>query len=339
MDKEKIKYLLSEKGGFALLVVILILLLVSVLVGNLVMQVREELKISSNIKDRTAGRFLAEGGLQLAFFRQNDKVVGIEETGYESFVEGFPYKTMLKDKGRISYCLVSESGKLDLNTVPRGLLELFLLYHGLEPEEVDVVYDSLLDWRDPDDLHRLNGAEQDYYESLEDPYIPRNGRILDPSEFMLLKGTEKLQGKFNPHAVFTVYNSRSRINFNSLTHEMIDFLCGGDQEKVKAYYEALTERQEADSLSSQRFTAVDAENLLGSERFVLFRPYLVYTSNNRFYYIEAVGEAGYDPQGEAEQFDEKGNEIIPHWPGTRIEVLYQWQNNGPRFLLWKESYS
>ena len=137
----------SERG-FALVVVILILLLVSVLVANLVMQVRSELQVARNIKDRTAGRFLAEGGVQLAIFRKQDRVVNSEGTEYERFLEGFSYETMLADKGRIRYYLVSESGKIDLNTVPRQLLELFLVYHGLEIDEVDTVYDSLLDWRD-----------------------------------------------------------------------------------------------------------------------------------------------------------------------------------------------
>ena len=328
-----------EEKGFALVVVILILLLISVLVANLVMQVRSELQVARNIKDRTVGQFLAAGGVQLAIFRKQDRVVNSEGTEYERFLEGLSYETTLADKGRVRYYLVSESGKIDLNTVPRELLELFLVYYGLDTDEVDIVYDSLLDWRDPDDLHRLNGAEQDYYESLADPYIPRNGRILDASEFFLLRGTEKLQGKFNPEEVFTVFNSRSRINFNSLTPAMLDFLTGGDKEKMAAYYEKLSDIQAGTNLTGQRLSGIDAENVLGAERFGLLRPYLVYSSNSRFFYIEAVGEAGYDPLSEQQQTDEDGNEVSRHWPGTKIEVLYQWQNSGPKFLLWKERYS
>ncbi len=233
----------SEKG-FALIVVILILLLVSVLVANLTMQVRSELLIATNNKERTAGRFLAAGGVQLAIFRKNDQVEDSEGTQYQRFLEGYPYETMIGGKGRIRYFLVSESGKIDLNTYPPELMQLFLAYKGLEQEEIDTVLDSLLDWRDPDDLHRVNGAEKDYYQSLEDPYIPRNGRIVEPSEFFLVKGTERLAGKFDPEAVFTVYNSRSRINFNSLTPEMLDFLTNGDKDAIAAYYEALKEIQD-----------------------------------------------------------------------------------------------
>lgn len=328
----------SEKG-FALVVVILILLLISALVANLVMEVRAELQIAANSKDRTAGRFLAEGGVQLAIFRKNDRVENSEGTEYERFLEGYPYETMIGEKGRVRYFLVSESGKIDLNTFPAELMQMFLAHYGLEQEEIDVVLDSLLDWRDPDDMHRLNGAEKDYYASLDDPYIPRNGRILDPSEFFLVKGTERLAGKFDPEAVFTVYNSRSRINFNSLTPEMLDFLADGDKEAIKAYYDALKAIQEGSDPRLQRLTGNDAENILGSERFALLRPYLVYSSNNQFFYVQSIGEAGYLPSDEPAAVDEQGNEESKHWPGTKIEALYQWRNNGPKFLIWKERYS
>ncbi|MEJ2689552.1 MAG: type II secretion system protein GspK [Deltaproteobacteria bacterium] len=328
----------SEKG-FALIVVILILLLVSVLVANLTMQVRSALLIATNNKERAASRFLAEGGVQLAIFRKNDRIENSEGTEYERFLEGYPYETTISEKGRIRYFLVSESGKIDLNTYPPELMQLFLSYQGLTQEQIDTVLDSLLDWRDPDDLHRVNGAEQDYYQSLADPYIPRNGRILEPSEFFLVKGTEPLVGKFDPEAVFTVYNSRSRINFNSLTPEMLAFLTGGDKDAIKAYYETLKEMQDDPTLGVRHFSAVDAENILGSERYAILRPYLVYSSNNRVYYVRSIGEAGYLPAAEPAAVDGEGKEVPKHLPGIKIEALYQWQNTGPKFLVWKERYS
>lgn len=328
----------SEKG-FALVVVILILLLISVLVANLAMQVRSELLMAINNKERAAGRFLAEGGVQLAIFRKVDRVQDSEGTQYQRFLEGYPYETMLGPKGRVRYFLVNESGKIDLNTFSPRLMQLFLSYEGLDQKEIDTVIDSLLDWRDPDNLRRLNGAEQDYYQSLPDPYIPRNGRIRDPSEFFLVKGTEKLAGKFDPEAVFTVYNSRSRINFNSLTPEMLAFLADGDKDAIAAYYKALKAIQDDPSPGTRHLTSADAENILGDDRFTLLRPYLVYSSNNRFYYIRSTGEAGYVPDEEPAAENAKGKKVRKHWPGIKIEVLYQWSNAGPKYLIWKERYS
>ena len=50
----------NNDAGFALVVVILVLLLASFLASQLTMQTREELQVAHNIKMRTTGHFLAE---------------------------------------------------------------------------------------------------------------------------------------------------------------------------------------------------------------------------------------------------------------------------------------
>ena len=45
-----------------------------------------------------------------------------------------------------------------------------------------------MDWRDPDKLHRLNGAEDDYYLSLRVPYKAKNGNFETIDELLLVKG-------------------------------------------------------------------------------------------------------------------------------------------------------
>ena len=44
----------------------------------------------------------------------------------------------------------------------------------LDEQDRDIIVDSILDWRDADDLYRLNGAENEYYESLTYPYGTKN---------------------------------------------------------------------------------------------------------------------------------------------------------------------
>ena len=54
--------------------------------------------------------------------------------------------------------------------------------------ELDIMIDSFLDWIDKDDCRRLNGAEEDYYQSLPYPYKPRNGPIQDIREIKYIRG-------------------------------------------------------------------------------------------------------------------------------------------------------
>jgi hypothetical protein len=56
------------------------------------------------------------------------------------------------------------------------------------PNMTDEISDAILDWLDPDDTPRDNGAESDYYGSLTPPYAPRNGPIQSMEELLLVRG-------------------------------------------------------------------------------------------------------------------------------------------------------
>ena len=60
---------------------------------------------------------------------------------------------------------------------------------GLGPgAERDTVIDSILDWRDPNRDHRLNGAEEDYYRGLDPPYSCKDGPFDVVEELLLVRG-------------------------------------------------------------------------------------------------------------------------------------------------------
>ena len=64
---------------------------------------------------------------------------------------------------------------------------------GLEGEERDIVADSLIDWWDKDhNITGINGAENDYYESLEEPYKARNGEIPVIEELLMVRGVNEI---------------------------------------------------------------------------------------------------------------------------------------------------
>jgi general secretion pathway protein K len=286
--------------------------------------VRTELRIAANGRDQTISRFLAEAGINLALFRLLEEPPPDVSEEEEDFRQGQIHEEHLPT-GRVRYSAVNESGKINLQVVPRELLELFLLHHGLENQEVEIVSDSLLDWQDPDDLHRLHGAEADFYLNLEEPYHPRNGPIQDPAEFFLVRGTGPLQGRFAPEDVFTVHNPGGRINFNSLTPAMLDFLVAGDQLGKQAYREAQALHAALDEEM--------AREILGEERFELLRDFLTYESGrwNPYYTVEAIGEA----LSLAEEHAGDG-ELSRERPGVRIKARVRVIGSVIHYLSWTE---
>lgn len=325
MPEKTLSQEVSEKG-FALVVVIVIMLLVSFLAAQLILNVRTELQVAFNAKERSAGLALAQAGINLGLFRAlKDTPLHYINEEYESFHEGYEYSAFLPS-GRVTYTVVNESGKIDLNNM-RGesLLKIFLEYMEVEIDDQSIIIDSLYDWRDSDDLHRLNGAEQEYYQALDDPYIPRNGKIQDPAEFFLIHGTDKLAKKFKASDAFTVHNTSRKINFNSLTPFMLDFLVEGDEEKKIAYRDA---KQELGALNLSQ-----ARIILGDERFERCTSFLSYSSgNNKYYTILAQGKPGVSEENQ-------GEEISQDEPEMNISVLFQLRGSKVTYLSWQEGWS
>lgn len=308
--------------GFALLIVIMVLLLASFLASQLSLDVRTEQRLAANAKERNRAVILAEAGINIALFRLMDKPVDLEaEDEYGRLENGRQYTHFLKG-GLVRYYAVNESGKMDLNAGDPSLLALFLRYRKLSAEQTAVVLDSLLDWKDSDDLPRLSGAEQEYYMHLPEPYMPRNGNIEDPGEFFLIRGTEPLAGTFPAPEVFTVHNPGKRINVNSLTPAMLDFIVEGDESRRQAYHEA---RRLDGSLN-----AAMIRQILGERRFAELEPFLSYGDepSSIFYTITATGETSVPGASE----NSSG-------PAMTVSALVRVLPDSYRILSWQERYS
>jgi type II secretory pathway component PulK len=88
------------------------------------------------------------------------------------------------------YGVSDESGKINLN----ALMELDTTGNIAQqmlmtlPNMTEDIANSILDWIDPDDTPRANGAESDYYGSLSPPYQAKNGPLDSIEELLLVKG-------------------------------------------------------------------------------------------------------------------------------------------------------
>ncbi len=302
--------------GFALIVVIVVMLLVTFLASELLMRVRFESQVAFNRRHQQRARFLAEAGINLAIFRLLDKAVD-DTLGDpdKPFLYGREYEAVLP-AGKIRYYAVSESGKIGLNSSNLAPLKAYLAWMGLDEDRIAVIADSLLDWRDSDNLHHLNGAEKDYYQGLADPYIPRNGPMQDPGEFLLLRGTEGLEEMFDPGAVFSVHNPSGKINVNSLAPGLADFITEGDREKIKMYREIRGGRGVLNgSLMIQ---------VLGGDRFAALESSLTYfAGNNPYFTLTAYGEpAGGKGEGKEQAV---GIRVLVYKGGARGYEYRSWQ--------------
>jgi general secretion pathway protein K len=311
-----------KEHGFALVVVIMVLLLVTALAAEMIFTVRTGVQETRQAKLATASRGLAKGGINLGLFYLTDTPLKLDDnTLYTPGVA----KTTYLDSGKIRFQVIPESGKININKINRPLLSQFLSQMGYEPDEQEIFIDSLQDWTDKDNLHRLNGAERDFYEDLTPPYQPANGPFSDPSEIFMVRGAEKLIGVINPGDFFTTYNPKGKLNFNSLSREMLAVMTDHDQEQIDHYFELKEE--------NKLLNAVQGQLVLG-DNYATWKPHLVYNkAKNRYYTIIAAGYAG------QKQPDDDGENSHQYTAGVTIRLLLSAAGNSFRYLRWSEEAS
>ncbi|MCS7185934.1 MAG: type II secretion system protein GspK [Armatimonadota bacterium] len=178
----------SAQKGFALVLVLGIMVLLAILAAGIAFSVRGEMNVAAEFTDRTQARYLAYAGLQRALSElsiDNPGVDGYLETWSElrSDDEGWEF-----DDGVFIVRVTDETGKLNINTADRDTLVAFFTQITGDSVQAEEIADAIIDWRDSDDEPELLGAESDYYLNLEQPYYAKNAPFDSPFELLLVRG-------------------------------------------------------------------------------------------------------------------------------------------------------
>jgi len=235
--------------GTVLVVVLWVLVALSLLALSFSVAVRTEVNASRNTVDQKRSYYFARAGIeyaiykvlesQSAFFQSQQQLegqIGQQPVGPLNFVN-----LQLADGGA-DVEIIDETGKINLNLAPPHLIYNLLITIGVQPGDADIITDSIEDWRDPDDLNRANGAESEYYQSLNPPYFAKNGPFDVPEELLLVRGVtpEIYYGKkalsdtgerieyYGLQNYLTTFSSIARININAAPAAVLAAIPGLD---------------------------------------------------------------------------------------------------------------
>jgi type II secretory pathway component PulK len=117
--------------------------------------------------------------------------------------------------------MVDQERRANINTADSAMLEQSLVLMGVDAGDYSVIANSILDWIDPDNNTRLDGAEEDFYKASEPAYFPKNGPIDDLTELLLIKGIRENPDIFYGPGANTALPSRinkrtnPRLGFNA----------------------------------------------------------------------------------------------------------------------------
>ena len=264
------------RKGIAQLVVLWALLLLGTLAMSFSFSMRTEALAARNGLDAARAYYQARTGINRAIallsFPVADNVLLEPLVGKE---DDASYETLI----------ASESGKIDINLVSEGTLKEVLRNGGLSQEDAGSVGDSILDWRDQDDMPRPGGAESAHYDSLPEPVKIRNGKLAAIDELLAIKGvTPDLYTRFLSR-VFTVHGGSPLVDVNAAPREVLLALPGFTAQAADAL---ITQRRQNPFRTPAEITV-----FLGGQGVPLAAvPMLSTVKSSQVYTLASMGKAG-----------------------------------------------
>lgn len=184
-----------QRSGAALLLVLWALFLLSAMVIAWALDLNSRITLSGNANRVLEAEAMASSGAEVAL---NPNIEPGSPLLHGSLGKNQTYQARI----------IGEGGRLNLNWIVSGenpqrlaLLRKYLEVKGVDLNERDRMMDTLLDYVDPDDIPRLNGAE------AGPGYEPRNALLQRIEELKLIPGWEKFTAQPDWDADFTLYSS------------------------------------------------------------------------------------------------------------------------------------
>jgi type II secretory pathway component PulK len=254
---------MNRDGGFALIAVLLVMAMVGVIGAEFAYSMRLEAASVRAYKDSLVASHLAEAAVEQAIreIAGEGFYVAADDDGALTFytrdrraLKRLPREKVPLGAGHFSYRLTDEEARMNLNAAPPDRVSRLLEALGIDKIERDTVISSIQDWRDPNEDHRLNGAEsEDTYLKLPVPYRSKNANLDSVNELVQIKGVTAamlagVDGRPGLADVVTVKTS-GQVNINTAGPVVMRALNISDAE----YTEIVQSRRETPYLNVGRF--------------------------------------------------------------------------------------
>ncbi len=291
--------------GSAMLLVLWALLLLSAAVFAWAVSIQNSIVLHSDTSRAVEARAAAHSGMSVALHPRVSRQTPLPE---ETIAPGMSYQV----------AVISEGGKLNINWLLRGeeprkliLLKQWLERRGLSSEEREIFVDCLLDYVDGDDLHRLNGRED------EGDYHPANRELASVDEIAGVAGSTPLVSQPGWQDELTIY-SQGPIDIGSASADMLRLLPGLSETRIQQF---ITYRQGEDGIDGTVDDPV-FKNLGVVQSFLGLSP---------AQFKELGGFITYrDPTLNITSTGKAGNVT------RQLEVVVRKGGGKPQILLWKE---
>jgi general secretion pathway protein K len=189
-------------SGVALIFVLWLLALLTLLLGSFALITRTESLQARHLFDTTRARYAAEAGINQAAW-----ALSLPDPTLRWLPDGREYRIQFEE-AEVSIRITDESGLIDLNAADAQTFVNLFVTTGVELTEATAIAESILDWRDGDDLKLLNGAEDSDYRAAEFPYGAKDAPFDLVAELQQVMGVSyELYQRIAP--ALTVYSGQA----------------------------------------------------------------------------------------------------------------------------------
>ena len=175
---------INSQNGIALVLVLWSLLLLTIVTGSFALMARMDRLEAHSLLSGTQARLSAQAAINLAVLALRDP-----DDTTRMLADGRVYQTEL-DGVLVEVSAIDERGKLDINATDELILANLFTGHGLELDAAELLAAAVLDWRDEDELERVNGAEEDAYLAAGLEVGPANRPFMMTEELLQVIGMD-----------------------------------------------------------------------------------------------------------------------------------------------------
>jgi general secretion pathway protein K len=225
------------RRGFALIAALWLLVAFAAVGTGISIHARARRLSAANSLDEDRGHAAAEAGLEHARSRLARLITGdVGLSQQVPAVAGDPWHLaalVLLDTVRLGderyHVSIRDAGaSINLNLASEEVLERFFIALPIDAGRANEIAESIMDWRDSDNLHRLHGAETDDYLRLGSAVLPANANFSRLEELRYVKGmTPEIFARVRP--LLTLVGT-GQINLNAASRPVLLALPGMTEE-------------------------------------------------------------------------------------------------------------
>jgi general secretion pathway protein K len=208
-----------RQDGMALIVVLWLVVLLSIMAAGHSRNVHTDTTLASRQVQSAKARALAEAGINHVILEML-----AAESDRKLRTDGSLFNVRI-GQDDVVIAIRDATGFVDLNAANPELLDAALKACGVNETARRDLVDTILDWRDKDDLTRLHGVEDDDYFAAGVAWSSRDDAFETVDELKYLPGMS--QSRYDCLAPFvTVYSGRGGLNMEYAPPALISALTG-----------------------------------------------------------------------------------------------------------------